>query len=302
MRHTHRARNPQTERNAAQKKGKMMPTPLAIMTNMGSVTAQKNLSDNSVNLQKSISRLSSGLRINSASDDAAGMAVATGLRAQLKGYQQAQRNANDAVAIINTAEGGLNSISDTLIRMRELAVQAASDGLTDTERGYVQTEFSDLQADIDRIAGATEYNGTKLLNGTAGASGSMVFQVGTRNGTNDQVKVNFKDMDASAITVKAAKVSNLASAQSAITTIDASIGKLSNHRATLGSKINVLTQASSNLGTTIENVSAGLSSIRDADVAQESAAFSSSLVLQQAGVAMLAQANQAPNLALRLLV
>jgi flagellin len=279
-----------------------MPTPLAIMTNMGSVAAQKNLSDNSASLQRSISRLSSGLRINSSADDAAGMAVSTGLRAQLRGYQQAQRNANDAVAIINTGEGGLNSISDTLIRMRELAVQAASDGLTNIERDYVQTEFADLQQDINRIAGATEYNGTKLLDGTAGASGSMVFQVGTRNGTNDQVKVNFVKMDTSALGVKATQVSTLALAQSAIGTIDASIATLSTHRATLGSKINVLSQASSNLGTTIENVSAGLSSIRDADMAQESAAFSSALVLQQAGVAMLAQANQAPNLALRLLI
>ena len=127
-----------------------MPTPLAIMTNMGSIAAQKNLSNSSRSMQKSIERLSSGLRLNSAADDAAGMAVATGLRAQLGGYQQASRNANDAVAIMNTAEGGLNTVSDTLIRMRELAVQSASDGITDTERDYIETEFQDLVGEIDR--------------------------------------------------------------------------------------------------------------------------------------------------------
>jgi len=278
-----------------------MPTPLAIMTNMGSIAAQKNLSNSSRSMQKSIERLSSGLRLNSASDDAAGMAVATGLRAQLGGYQQASRNANDAVAIMNTAEGGLNTISDTLIRMRELAVQSASDGVTDSERDYIETEFQDLVGEIDRVAAVTEYNGIKLLNASAGNSGAVVFQVGTRNTANDRVGVTLSHMGASTLGVKTDSVSTLAGAQGTITSIDSAISSLSSHRATIGSTINTLEGAMTNLGNTIQNVSTAVSQIRDADIAAESAEFASSMVLQQAGVSMLAQANQAPNLALRLL-
>ena len=278
-----------------------MPTPLAIMTNMGSIAAQKNLSNSSRSMQKSIERLSSGLRLNSAADDAAGMAVATGLRAQLGGYQQASRNANDAIAIMNTAEGGLNTVSDTLIRMRELAVQSASDGITDTERDYIETEFQDLVGEIDRVAGVTEYNGVKLLNASAGSGGNVVFQVGTRSTANDRVNVNLKDMGSSTLGVKTDSVSTLAGAQSAISSIDSAISTLASHRATIGSTINTLEGAMTNLGNTIQNVSTAVSQIRDADIAAESASFASSMVLQQAGVSMLAQANQAPNLALRLL-
>jgi flagellin len=278
-----------------------MPTPLAIMTNMGSIAAQKNLSASSRGMQRSIERLSSGLRLNSASDDAAGMAVSTGLRAQLGGYQQASRNANDAVAIMNTAEGGLNTVSDTLIRMRELAVQSASDGVTDTERAYIETEFDDLVTEINRVSAVTEYNGIKLLDGTAGVSGAMVFQVGTRNTSNDRVNVTLSKMDASALGISGATLSTLGKAQSAIAQLDAGISVLSSHRATIGSTINTLDGAMSNLGNTIQNVSTAVSQIRDADIAAESASFASSMVLQQAGVSMLAQANQAPNLSLRLL-
>jgi flagellin len=243
-----------------------MPTPLAISTNMGSITAQKNISRNATDLHKSISRLSSGLRLNSSADDAAGMAVSTGLRAQLKGYSQAIRNANDGTAILQTAEGAYNTIADNLMRMRELAVQAASDGLTNKERAYIQTEFSDIQSDIDRVSNVTEYNGIKLLDGSSGASGLMTFQVGTRNTANDNA-----------------------------------IDFLSTERTQIGSKLNKLSNAVTNLGNTFENLSQANSQIRDVDMAQESAAFASSQVLQQAGVSMLAQANQMPNLALRLI-
>jgi len=278
-----------------------MPTPLAIMTNMGSIAAQKNLSTSSRGMQKSIERLSSGLRLNSATDDAAGMAVATGLRAQLGGYQQASRNANDAIAIMNTAEGGLNTVSDTLIRMRELAVQSASDGVTDTERDYIETEFADLISEIDRVSAVTEYNGIKLLNASAGSGGNVTFQIGTRNTANDRITVNLKDMGSSTLGVKGDSVSTLTGAQATIASIDTAISTLSSHRATIGSTINTLDGAMSNLGNTIQNVSTAVSQIRDADIAAESASFASSMVLQQAGVSMLAQANQAPNLALRLL-
>jgi len=276
-------------------------TPLAINTNVASLGAQRNLSITGRAMNASIERLSSGLRINSAADDAAGIAVAEGLRAQNLGFRQAVENANDAGAILATAEGAYNSIADTLIRMRELAVQAASDGLTDTERGYVNTEFAQLLTEIDRISNVTEYNGINLLDGSAGTSGAMVFQVGTRNSANNQIGITLSDQDATALAVNGETVETLANAQGAITVIDTAISTLATDRAVLGATQNILTSAIDNLGVTIENLSAAQSQIRDTDVAFESAEFTKSQVLMQAGVAMLAQANATPNLALRLL-
>jgi len=276
-------------------------TPLAINTNVASLGAQRQLASTGRTMSQSIERLSSGLKINSSADDAAGMAVAEGLRAQNLGFQQAVENANDAGAILATAEGAYNTIADTLIRMRELAIQSASDGLTDTERGYVNTEFAQLLTEIDRVADVTEYNGINLLDGSAGASGAMVFQVGTRNSANDQIGITLTDQDATALAVNGAKVDSLANAQNAIDTIDTAIGTLATDRAVLGATQNRLTAAVDNLGLTIENLSAAQSHISDTDVAAESANFTKSQVLMQAGVAMLSQANATPNLALRLL-
>ena len=284
-----------------------MPTTLVVKSNIGSTIAQNNVSKTSRSLQQSITRLSSGLRLSSAADDAAGMAVSTGLRAQLGGFRQAVRNANDGIAILQTAEAAYNTIADNLMRMRDLAVQAANDGLTDKERAYIKTEFQDIQDDIDRISDVTEYNGINLLNGTAGTgpSGLMTFQVGTRDSADDRIKITLKDVDTSAGALNVAKgttgVSTLAQAQSAITEIDNAIDFLSTERTQIGSKLNKLGNAVTNLGHTIENLSEANSQIRDVDMASESAAFASAQVLQQAGVAMLSQANSLPNLALRLL-
>lgn len=280
-----------------------MATPMAINTNVGSLNAQRNLSQVGRDVNKSIQRLSSGLKINSASDDAAGIAVAEGLRAQLGGFEQAAENANDAVAQLATAEGAYNAISDIMIRMRELAVQSASDTLTDKERAYINTEFEDLTSEITRISDVTEYNGISLLTGTsgAGADGAMVYQVGTRNSANDQIKITLKDQDAAALGVDAAAVDNLANAQAAITTIDSAIDQLATDRATLGSTSNELTLAVDNLANTVENLSAARSQIEDADVAAESAEFTKNQVLMQAGVSMLSQANGIPQMSLRLL-
>ena len=282
-----------------------MPTTLVVKSNVGSTIAQNNVSKTSRSLQQSITRLSSGLRLNSAADDAAGMAVSTGLRAQLGGFQQAVRNANDGIAILQTAEAAYNTIADNLMRMRDLAVQAANDGLTDKERAYISTEFQDIQDDIDRISDVTEYNGIKLLDGSAGSGGAMTFQVGTRDSKNDRINITLKDVDTSASALNVAKgttgVSSLAQAQSAITEIDNAIDFLSTERTQIGSKLNKLGNAVTNLGHTIENLSEANSQIRDVDMASESAAFASAQVLQQAGVAMLSQANSLPNLALRLL-
>jgi flagellin len=275
---------------------------LAINTNVASIGAQRSLAVSNRNLSSSIEKLSSGLKINSASDDAAGIAVAEGLRAQVKGFQQASENANDAMALISTAEGSYNATSDTLIRMRELAVQASSDSLTDTERAYINTEFTQLITEITRVADVAEYNGIQLLDGSAGdGSGNMVFQVGTRNSANDQITIQLKDQDAGQLGVNTLTTDNLANSQNAIDTIDAAIGQLATDRATLGSTLNQLTAAVDNLGITIENLSSAKSQITDTDVAAESAEFTKNQVVMQAGVSMLAQANGLPNLALRLL-
>lgn len=268
-----------------------MASPLAVNTNVGSLNAQRNLSTTGRAVNKSIERLSSGLKINSASDDAAGIAVAEGLRAQIGGFQQASENANDAVALLATAEGSYNAISDIMVRMRELAVQSSTDTLTDKERAYIDTEYQDLSAEITRISDVTEYNGINLLDGTSGdGSGAMVFQVGTRNTVNDQIGITLKDQDAAALALDTTGVDNLANSQAAITAIDTAIDQLATDRATLGSTSNELTLAVDNLANTIENLSSARSQIEDADIAAESAEFTKNNVLMQAGVSMLSQA------------
>ena len=275
---------------------------LAINTNMGSIRAQRNLSGTNRALNQNIQRLSSGVRLNSAADDAAGMAVSTGLRAQLRGYQQALRNTNDGTSILQTAEGAYATIAEMLTRMRELAVQSASDGLANKERNYLDTEFQDIITDLNRISDVTEYNGQNLLDGTAGdGSGNMVFQVGMRNTVDDRITIKLSDVDASGLGVSTTAVSSLTQAQSAITVIDLALDSLATDRTEVGTKPNKLANAATNLGISIENISASDSTIRDVDMASESAAFAKQQVLQQAGVAMLSTANQMPNLAIRLL-
>ena len=280
-----------------------MATPLAINTNVGSLTAQRNLQKIGRGLHQSISRLSSGTRINSAADNAAGMAVSENMRAQLKGFQQAMKNANDGVAVLQTAESGYQSISDLLIRMRELAVQSANDSVSDTERNYLNTEFTDLVSEIDRISNVVEYNGIQLLDGTAGSSGdgTMIFQVGTRDSANDRITIKLNTQSATKLAVNDDVISSQTDAQSAITAIDSALEFLSTDRAQIGSTINTLNVAVDGLGSSIENYGNALSQIKDTDMAEESSAFSKNNVLQQAGVAMLSQANQTPNLVMRLL-
>ena len=217
-----------------------MASPLAINTNAGSLSAQRNLTSTSRSMQQSISRLSSGLRIQSASDNAAGMAVSENMRAQQGGYRQAMRNANDGVAVLQTAESGYQNISDLLIRMRELAVQSANDSISNTERGYLDTEFSDLADEISRVAAVVEYNGIGLLDGSAGTA---IFQVGTRNSTDDRIMVDLQTQTATALGVNGATVANQTAAGSAIDLIDSAMGLLNTDRATLGSTINTLNSA-----------------------------------------------------------
>ena len=274
---------------------------LAVMTNAGSLRAMSNLSTTTRALNKTIGRLSSGLRVQSAADDAAGLAVTENMRGQMRGYQQAVRNANDGISILQTAESAYQSISDTLIRMRELAVEAANDSLSDTERGFLDTEFQDLEAEITRISDVTEFNGINLLDGTAGAAGTMTFQVGTRNSADDRITVDLEDQDSTNLGVNASAVDTRGNAQTAIDEIDVALESLNTDRSVLGSTISSLTTAVTNLASTVENYGASMGQIRDADIGAESAAFAREQVLQQAGVAMLSQANTLPNLALRLL-
>jgi flagellin len=231
------------------------------------------------------------------------MAVSENMRAQLKGYQQAMRNANDGVAVLQTAESGYQSLSDLLVRMRELAVQAANDSVSDTERGYLHTEFADLIQEMDRISSVVEYNGIQLLDGTAGSAGTglMVFQVGTRDSGNDRIDITLDAQDSTTLGVNGDTISSQADAQSAITAIDSALEILSTDRAVIGSTINTLNVAVDGLASSIENYGTAMSQIKDTDMADESSAFSKSNVLQQAGVAMLSQANQTPNLVMRLL-
>lgn len=277
---------------------------LSLQTNVASIGAQNNLRSTQRMLDQSIARLSSGLRVRSARDDAAGLAVSENLRAQLKGYNQAIRNANDGVSIAQTAEGAYTATSEILTRMRELAVQSSSDGIGNTERAYLQTEFKSLQKEIQRIATVTEYNGIKLSDGSNAA---LTFQVGTRNTANDRISLTLKALTlgsssaTSSVNSTVASVSTQAGAQASIAKIDTSLDRINNFRSKLGSVANQMTIAIDNLGTTVENLSAANSQIRDADVGHESASFARAAVLQQAGVSMLAQANAQPNLALRLL-
>lgn len=275
--------------------------PLLINTNQGSLSVQKSLAKTNTGLANSIGKLSTGSRINSAADDSAGIAISEGLRAQTKGFKQAMSNATQGAAMLQTADSAMQSMSDTLIRMRELAVQSASDGLTDTERAHVNNEFGQLIEELDRVSAVTEYNGQNLLDGTAGTAGTLTFQVGTRNTADDRITIDMIDMDATALGVNASGVDTLSNAQTAIDDIDSALETLNTHRAEVGATVNQLSKAIDNLGTTVENLGVADGNIRDVDVAAESANLSKNQVLQQAGVAMLAQANSAPQLALRLL-
>jgi len=274
---------------------------MSIRTNVASLNAQRNLSTTQNALDSSLSKLSSGFRITKAGDDAAGLGISTKLESQIRSYSQATRNANDGISVIQSTESALNESAAVLTRLRELAMQSASDGIGDTERGYVQKEASALVDELERIAQVTEYNGTKLLNG-ASASG-LDFQVGLGSTAND--KINFNTIDAttsaSGLAVSGLLLSNKASAVAALSTLDAALQKVSDSRATLGANGNRFQSAINNIQAFSESLSAANSRIKDVDVAEETSRMARSQILSQAGVSVLAQANQMPQLALKLL-
>jgi len=247
-------------------------------------------------------RLSSGLRINSGADDAAGLAISEKLKSQIRSAGQAQRNANDAVSLLQTGEGAMNEISAMLIRMRELAVQSSTDTVGSVERGFLQQELGQLRNEVDRIAEVTEFNGISLLDGSATG---LDFQVGVNNSTNDRITAAIADMHATALggatALSAVNLDTKAGAQSALAVLDEAITDVSSARAGIGALQNRLQTTIANLATARENLTAANSRIRDVDVASESANMTKSNILMQAGVSVLAQANQQPSVALSLL-
>ncbi len=278
--------------------------PMSIRTNVSALNAQRNLQQTMFMLDGSLAKLSSGYRITKAGDDAAGLGISENLKAQIRSVHQAQRNAFDGVSVIQTAEGALNELSSILIRMRELAMQSASDGLGDTERGYLETELDALVEEIDRISQTTEFNGQKLLNGSlASTANALEFQVGIRNTSNDRVSVTIGSATSSALGVDSASVTiaTAAAAQAALDTIDSAIQSVSTVRAGLGALGNRLNSTIANLAVAGENLSAANSRIRDVDVASETSTMTKAQILLQAGTSVLAQANAVPQVALTLL-
>jgi flagellin len=274
---------------------------LRINTNVASLNAQRNLLGTKWGLDKSLERLSSGYRINRAGDDAAGLAISENLRAQIRGLKQASRNASDGVSLVQVAEGGLNEISTIMIRLRELAVQAASDTIGPVERQFLNVEYDQLVSEVDRIADGTEFNGTQLLSGT----GSILdFQVGTRNDPNiDRLSFDASKADANsaALGINLTSVADKASAQNSLAAIDSAIVSVSAMRADFGAIQNRLQSTIGNVAVSVENLSAANSRIRDVDIAEETADLTKNNILLQAGTSVLAQANQSANTALQLL-
>ncbi|MBM3381177.1 MAG: flagellin FliC [Betaproteobacteria bacterium] len=303
---------------------------LRIASNVQALTAQRNLNATTEANNASMEKLASGFRINKAADDSAGLAISEKLKADIRGLNMARRNASDGVSLIQTAEGGLNEVGNILGRLRELAVQSSSDTIGDTERGFLNKEFSQLKNEITRIAKSTEYNGTLLIGGELGgvdenlAARSNGYPLEIQIGKNYFASVDSKDQAAPVNVLRidlqdinstvgenglnlgeapedGAQVANKESAQSSIGLIDNAITKISGYRSTLGALQNRLNSAMSNLSVQSENANAANSRIRDTDFADESAKLTQTNILKQSGVAVLSQANQTPQLALRLL-
>ncbi|WP_333844077.1 flagellin N-terminal helical domain-containing protein [Pelomicrobium sp.] len=281
---------------------------LVVNTNIASLNAQRNLSASQSQLQTAIQRLSSGLRVNSAKDDAAGLAVAESFTSQIRGTNQAVRNANDGISLGQTAEGALAQVANNLQRIREIAVQAANGTISDTDRGQLQKEVDQLTQEISRIVQTTTFNGTSLLSG----SSTLTFQVGASGAASNQVSVTTTDLavngsgglysySGSLTATGVINVSTSANASAAIANLDADISMVSTVRATFGAVQNRFEAVIANLQNYAENLTASRSRIMDADFAAETAALTRGQILQQAGVAMLAQANALPNTVLSLL-
>ena len=271
-----------------------------IQTNIAALSAQKNLGANQKLLAGSFQRLSSGYRVNSAADDAAGLAISESMKSQIRSYTVAQRHAGDAQSMAQTAEGALGDVHDIMGRMRELAMQSSNGDLGSTDRGYIATEFKSLQQEVGRIQKSAQFNGQLLINATAAAA-PVKFQVGLNNTAADQISVSFGGVALTTVTGTATDLSTATGALNALATIDSAIQTVSTARSNFGTVMNRMDFATSNIQTMQLNITAANSRIRDVDVASETANLSRNQVLTQAGTAVLAQANQIPQLALSLI-
>ncbi|MDX5630728.1 MULTISPECIES: flagellin domain-containing protein [unclassified Brenneria] len=278
-----------------------------INTNTMSLVTQNNLNKSQSSLGTAIERLSSGLRINSAKDDAAGQAIANRMTAQVKGLTQAARNANDGISLAQTAEGSLSEINNNLQRIRELAVQAASDTNTSTDRASIETEMNARLAEIDRVATSSKFNGTSLLDGTA--SGGIQIQVGANSGATESITITSGSLinaasGSSTMSGVAGNISGVATAsgaQALISAVDDALASVDTARSNLGAIQNRFESTITNLNNTVNNLSSARSRIEDADYATEVSNMSRAQILQQAGTSVLSQANQVPQTVLSLL-
>lgn len=272
---------------------------MQINTNVAALNAYRNLSNTQNDLSKSLEKLSSGLRINRAADDAAGLAISEGLRSQVSGSQVAARNAQDGISVIQTAEGALTEVHSILQRVRDLAVQAGNDSNNAESRTAIQTEVTALTDELTRIAGSTNFNGINLLDGSA----NLTFQVGAGTGANNQIGVDLSGVDiAATVTTLGTKASDDAAGWNAwIADVDTAITSISTARSELGAVQNRFESAINSLNVSAENLAAAESRIRDTDMASEMVNYTRANILSQAGTAMLAQANQSNQGVLQLL-
>ncbi len=274
---------------------------MRINSNLQALNTQRAIWGTRKSMDSVMSKLSSGSRINKASDDAAGLAISEAMKAQMRGMKQANRNAQDGISFIQTAEGGLAEISNILIRLRELGVQAASDTIGDRERALLDTEYAQMLDEVDRISLSTEFNGSSIL---AGKGDRIDFQINTRN--NDFVdRISFDtsvaDTTTPSLGIDLASVTSKEAARESLTKIDTAINQVNNVRSEFGAMQNRLNSTVENIQSSVENLATANSRIRDADLAEETSELAKQNVLLQAGVSVLSQANQGNNLALQLL-
>jgi len=280
-----------------------------IFNNIPSITAQRILGVNNNRLALSVERISSGIRINRAADDAAGLAISEGLRSDIRALRQAVRNASDGISLLNVTEGALNEQSGILIRLRELASQAATGTVGSTERATIQLEFSALRSELDRISATTEFNGLKLINGNL-ASGIAInshtlIQIGIDNSADSRIdlntQINLNSIDSTQLEIHNLSVTASSEALTALDKINDAIGSITESRGKVGAVQNRLTRSIANLSVSVENLTAAESSIRDADIAEEVAELTRNQILVQTATAMVGQANLIPQSVLQLL-
>ncbi len=276
---------------------------LRINTNIASLNVQRNLTINNRNMQSALERLSTGYRINKAADDAAGFAVANTFKAKISSLRVAYQNATESNSMLQVADGAYHEMYNILVRMKDLATQAAGGQITNDNRALLNAEFTELQAELDRIAQTSQYNGVNLIYSTAasGVAASFTFQIGSLNKDHDQLQVKLKAVSAQALGVHSSAIGTQGDAQTAMDALDIAISSINTYMAEIGAYQNRLQHTMDNLNIMIENYSASESAIRDADMAFEVTQFTKAQILQQSGMAMLAQANAAPQQILTLL-